>query len=80
MLLWFNMVTTPLILLWPNLSLYEENKNLLLGLWMNEIVWLLEMIRKFFDKQENSRAHDSWEVALEYIRTTFLPDLVATFP
>ena len=74
------MVTTPLILLWPNLSLYEENKNLLLGLWMNEIVWLLEMIRKFFDKQENSRAHDSWEVALEYIRTTFLPDLVATFP
>ena len=74
------MVTTPLILLWPTLSLYEENKNLLLGLWMNEIVWLLEMIRKFFDKQENSRAHDSWEVALEYIRTTFLPDLVATFP
>ena len=74
------MITTPCVLLWPDLTNVEENKNLWLALWVNEIVWLLEMIRKFFDKPKNSRAADSWEIALLYIRTGFLPDLAATFP
>ena len=47
--LWFNMITSPWILLWPDLSDENENKGFWLFLWVNEIFWILDILRKFFD-------------------------------
>jgi len=59
--LWFNLLSSPLIILWPEIS---ENKRVWYMLWMNELCWLLDIIRKFFDKPKRSRAQDFYEIAV----------------
>ena len=75
--LWFNLVTTPFILLWPEL---HENKTLWYALWANELVWVLDMMRKLFDKPDKSKATDVYEIAVGYLKSVFILDLIASFP
>ena len=52
-MLWFNLLTTPFIILYPEL---EDIQNLYYMLWFNELVWVLDIIRKFGDKPKKSKA------------------------
>ena len=59
--LWFNLITTPFIMLWPEI---QENRKLYYAFWLNELIWLLDIIRKVFVKPKKSRAKDSYENAI----------------
>lgn len=78
--LWFNLVTSGFILLWPELSSKEEHLYLYYTLWLNELFWLLDMVRKFFDKPKKSRTEDIYENAILYIKTTLILDVASSLP
>ena len=46
--LWFNMLTIPCIMLWPDLCSELENYVTWLILWLNELMWLTHMIYNCF--------------------------------
>ena len=71
--LWVNLGTTPVVMLWPDLS--EDMK---IWLWLNEAIWLLEIARRLIFSAEDHE--DSYEVALNYIRSSFPFDVIATLP
>lgn len=75
--LWFNLISAPFLCLYPEMS---ENKTLSYYLWANELVFLLDIIRKLFDKPKKSRAADVYEIAVAYLKSTFILDFVAWFP
>jgi hypothetical protein len=77
--LWFNLVTSPFVILYPEIA-EEKNKNFYYSLWLNELMWLLDIVRKFFDKPKKSRAKDSYENAIHYIKTTLILDVAALLP
>lgn len=54
--LWFNLISTPFLILWPDLD--QSSKSFWYILWLNELVWLLDMVRKFVDKPKGSKAED----------------------
>lgn len=79
--LWFNMITSPWILLWPELSDENEHKGFWLFLWVNEIFWVLDILRKFFDQPKNrSRLTDQYEIAIAYIKSDLILDVLAILP
>ena len=78
--LWFNLVSTPLIMLWPEISDQSANKNFYYLLWLNELMFILDTIRKFFDPPKGSRALDVYEIAINYIKSTLILDVLATLP
>ena len=78
--LWFNLVSTPLIILWPEISDNSESKTMYYLLWLNELLFLLDMIRKFFDPPKGSRATDVYEIAVNYMKSTLILDASATVP
>ena len=63
--LWFNMISTPFIILWPELGSETENKTIYYILWLNEFIWLVDIVRKPFDKPKKSRATDVYENAIQ---------------
>ena len=70
---WFTLYTTPAIMIFP-----ELNETLIKLLWVNEVMWLLEIIRKvMFNAAEGE---DCMEAALRYMRSTMILDVVATLP
>ena len=50
------------------------------ALWFNELVWMLDIVRKFFDKPKRSRANDVYEVAVAYIKSTLILDALSSLP
>lgn len=71
--LWVNLITTPLLMLWPH-----YNEDWLTLLWLNEAIWLLEIARRLLFSAKDDE--DSYEVALNYIRSSLLLDVIATLP
>ena len=71
--LWLNCFLTPEIMLWPNLN--EDKKTLL---WINEVVWVVEIFRKLF--MNANEGIDAYQAAIDYIKSTFILDIVATLP
>ena len=56
----------------------ELNEQLMVFLWANETLNLLNIFRKlFFDQREGM---DAFDVAYRYITTTFIFDFMATVP
>ena len=49
-------------------------------LWFNELVWVLDIVRKFGDKPKKSKARDIFENAIAYMKSYLIIDLAATFP
>lgn len=45
--IWFNLVSSPFLILWPELN---EDQYLYKILWANELVWTLDIFRKFLVK------------------------------
>lgn len=74
---WINAITSPFIILWPELN---ENNNLINLLWLNELIWILDILRKFVVKPKKSIANDVYEIATAYIKSDFIFDVVATLP
>lgn len=75
--LWFNLVSTPFLILWPDL---DDKTQLWYIMWGNELVWILDMVRQFFDKPRKSKAADVYDIAVAYMKSYFIIDLVATVP
>ena len=75
--IWFNLVSSPFLILWPELN---KDKYLNKILWVNELIWTLDIFRKFLVKPEKSRETDTYEIAVAYIKSTLIIDLIATLP
>ena len=75
--LWFTLLSTPFLMMYPELN---DIQNLYYMLWMNELVWVLDIVRKFGDKPKKSKARDIFENAIAYMKSYLIIDLVATFP
>ena len=67
------MLTTPAIMIFHEIG--EELGNLL---WLNELIWFFEIIRKLlFQKTEDQDAYTS---AVKYIKSTLILDVLALGP
>ena len=75
--IWFNLVTSPFVILWPELN---EDKTMINLFWLNELIWALDILRKFVDKPKKSRATDPYDIAVAYIKSTLALDVFATLP
>lgn len=71
--LWFNLMTTPAIMIFPNLK-----TNLYYLLWLNEFFWILDIAHKLLMQKKPGK--DPYDMAVSYIKSTFILDLIATFP
>ena len=70
---WFTVYTTPAIMIFPELNEILINLH-----WINEVVWVLEIIRKVhFNVPEGEEA---MEAAMLYIKSSMILDIVATLP
>ena len=70
---WFTLYTTPAIMIFP-----ELNETLMNLLWVNEVSWVVEIIRKAqFNVAEGEEA---MEAAVRYMRSTMILDVAATLP
>ena len=76
--LWFNLITTPFIILWPDVN--DQTSSIYYYLWFNELVWLLDIVRKFFDKPKKNSHIDIYDHVVHYLKTTFLLDFASTLP
>ena len=74
------MITTPFIILWPELGSEELNRDLYYILWLNELFWSLDIVRKIFDKPKKSRANDLYENAIAYFKSTLILDVISLLP
>ena len=72
---WLNLVHVPLVMLWNDL--FPSPSYLL---WSIELFFLLDMIRKCFDRKPRSMASDTYEIFVEYLRSEFPVDLIALVP
>ena len=48
-------------------------------LWLNELIWLLDMIRKF-GFQPGKQHLDPYDVAIGYMRSTLIFDIASSLP
>lgn len=62
-----------MVLLWP-----DTNEDWKFLFWFNEAVWFLDIIRRL--ALSANEDEDGYEVALAYIRSTFMLDVLATAP
>ena len=60
-------------MIWNDLNVTMKNL-----LWINEIVWILEICRKIFFNAK--KGEDPYDVAVQYIKSTMLLDIMATLP
>ena len=72
---WFNLISTPLLLLWPELFPSPS-----ISLWLNEFFFLLNIIVKCFTKKPGSMASDNYDIFVEYLTTNFIFDLISSVP
>ena len=72
---WFNMVTTPFIMLYPELWPRESYI-----LWLQEICFFLDIVRKCFVAKEGSITTDSYDIFVEYLQSSMIFDLISTVP
>ena len=70
---YFNVATTPAIMIFPELN--EELMNLL---WINEIFWFLDIVRKLLFQYKPGE--DTYNIAVKYIKTRLWLDLIALLP
>jgi len=71
--LWFNLVTTPAVMIFP-----EMTKSLMNFLYLNEFVWFLDIVRKLLF--QNEAGEDTYTSAVKYIKSTLILDLISLMP
>ena len=80
--LWFNMLHIPFVMVWPDLSIEEEHKGIWFSFWINEFVWLANIVVQCVQKEEKRGVilSDQYDIAVNYIRSTLILDLLASLP
>ena len=73
LMLWFTLLTTPAIMLFP-----EINQQLQAYLWINEVFWMVDMIRKLFFRHVPNE--DRYTTTAKYLKSTFVLDFFANMP
>ena len=71
--LWFTLTTTPAIMIFNDLN--DTLKNYL---FLNEILWFLDIVRKLLF--QNVKGQDTYTSAVKYIRSTLILDALACLP
>ena len=72
---WYNLLTVPAIMLWPELFSQPS-----LSLWLVELIFLLDIVVKGFKKKKNSFAIDGYDVFMGYLTSNFILDLIVIIP
>ena len=72
---WTNLLLTPFVMLWPELWPSPSY-----SLWLCEILFLLDILRKSFVKKQKSLATDSYDIFVEYFRSSLIIDLIPLLP
>jgi len=72
--MWYSMITVPILILWP-----EYNESYLLGSWVTDILWLIDLGFNFF-KANNEIDISFTDTALTYFSGAFIFDILATLP
>ena len=72
---WISIITTPLVLLWPDLFPHPS-----ITLWTVELFFMLDMIRKCMVAKPKSFAQDTYDIFVEYAKSNMILDLMATMP
>ena len=72
---WINIILTPIVLLWPDLFPHPD-----IMLWIVEILFMLDMIRKSMVAKPKSFAKDTYDIFVEYAKSNMILDLMATMP
>ena len=65
----------PLILIWPHLDSSFSSM-----LWSCDAIWLISIVMDFFTIRYNLVSRDNFDIAIDYLYSEFLIDLVATLP
>ena len=76
--LWISLVSTSLLILWPELAL--DNEPLEQALWLVEIFWVSDMVRNFFMPKKLKAKMDLFDIAIAYLKSNFFLDLLVTLP
>ena len=71
----FNLLVTPITMLWPELFPSPSY-----SLWLIEASFLVSIVFKAFSKKPKSTATDTYEVFVEYLKSNFVLDIASTIP
>lgn len=71
----FNLYSTPILLLWPG-TLPRTS----ILLWLNELAFALDIVRKMVVKKPKSFAMDNYDIFVEYLTSNMAYDLIASVP
>ena len=75
MVFWFDILTTPIIILWPQYVPKIAN-----FIWVTDTVWILNICVSFVTINVNMESKEPIDVALNYAKSHFILDIVATLP
>lgn len=72
---WVNLLAVPITMLWPHLFPSPSY-----SLWMIELAFILDIVRKGFTKKPKSLAVDNYDIFVEYIKSNLIIDLFSSVP
>ena len=72
---WLNILSTPIAIIWAN-KFVSPNY----FLWVIEVTFLIDILRKCFIKKPKSVASDVYEVFVEYVQSNLILDLISVLP
>jgi hypothetical protein len=75
MALQFELFCVPLLFIWPEIKQNYGNM-----FWVCDAIWILNISTDFFTIRYGIVSRDFLDIALDYIKTEFLFDVIATFP
>ena len=71
----FELFCIPLALVWP-----EKREQYIVIMWVCDCIWILNIAADFITIRYNIVSRDSIDIAIDYMKTEFVFDLIATFP
>lgn len=73
---WANLITTPIIMIWPQLFPSPDYM-----LWFLEVCFMFDMVRKSLVRTHKPDSdEDFYDIFIDYLRSTMILDLIATVP
>lgn len=73
---WIDNISTPILLLWPD----DYSEDLSFWIWLCDICWLINILVNFLEIDPNYDTIDPLEIALRYLKSVFIIDVIATVP
>lgn len=72
---WYNLLTVPALMLWPELFPPPDK-----SLWLLELFFAMDMVVSCIKKKKKSFAVDSYDIFVEYLRSNFILDVIVIVP